>query len=177
MRGFLAGIMILALLGGGVWYFLHPGSPSGGMEQNTTPYVPPPLTKAYSNETFSFSLMVPADFAAQELPADENGSQTLLFQNASGEGIQISILPFDEDLQVLTKERIQQDVPDLQITHEQPVEIGQSHTGLAFKSNNDAFGGASREVWFVFKGNLYQISTYERLDPLLKAIFTTWKFL
>jgi hypothetical protein len=27
-----------------------------------------------------------------------------------------------------------------------------------------------------FPGNLYQISTYARLDPLLQAMFGTWKF-
>ena len=35
----------------------------------------------------------------------------------------------DEDLRVLTKERIQADVPDMQITDEQPVEIGDPSTG------------------------------------------------
>jgi hypothetical protein len=120
--------------------------------------------------------MMPGDFTAQELPADENGAQTVALQNASGDGVQITITPFDEDLAVLSKERIAQDVPDLKISDEQSVEIGANHTGLAFKSDNAAFGGASREVWFVFRGNLYQISTYERLDPLLKAIFATWQF-
>jgi hypothetical protein len=58
----------------------------------------------------------------------------------------------------------------------QLVEVGPNYVGLAFKSDNQAFDGASREVWFVFRGNLYQISTYAWLDPLLQAIFKTWQF-
>jgi len=64
----------------------------------------------------------------------------------------------------------------MQVTGVQPVEIGDDYTGVAFRSDNPAFGGASREVWFVFHGNLYQISTYEHLDSLLQTMFSTWKF-
>lgn len=37
-------------------------------------------------------------------------------------------------------------------------------------------GGASHEVWFVFRENLYQISTCARLDNLLQEMFSTWSF-
>jgi hypothetical protein len=90
--------------------------------------------------------------------------------------VQIIVSPFNEDLHALTQDRIHQDVPDMTISDSQPIQIGENYTGLAFKSDNEAFGGASREVWFAFRGNLYQISTYDRLDPLLKKIFATWKF-
>ena len=72
---------------------------------------------------------------------------------------------------------IEKDIPDLLITDAQTVEIGDNYKGLAFKSDNSAFGGASREVWFVFRNNLYQISTYEKFDELLKKVFSTWVFL
>ena len=97
-------------------------------------------------------------------------------QGGRSDGVQIIVSPFSEDLHALTQDRIHQDVPDMKISEPQPVEIGANYTGLAFKSDNDAFNGASREVWFVLRGNLYQISTYDRLDPLLKKIFATWKF-
>jgi hypothetical protein len=173
-KGWLTLVLVAALVGGGAWYWhAKGGAPTQAPE---APYTLPELTKPYSNSDYRFSFMLPTDFTAQEMPQDENGARTFLFQNDRGEGIQIVITPFDEDIATLTKERIQQDIPDLKITDEQPVEIGQNHTGLAFKSDNEAFGGASREVWFVFRGNLYQISTYERLDSLLQAIFGTWQF-
>jgi hypothetical protein len=135
------------------------------------------LTKPYQNDTFKFSLSTPENFEVRQLADDGSGATTLLIESADrADGVQIIVSPFDEALTVLTEERIKQDVPDMMITDSQRVEIGDSHTGLAFKSDNEAFDGASREVWFVFRGNLYQISTYERLDPLLKKIFSTWKF-
>ncbi len=136
------------------------------------------LTKPYTNTEFAFSLNMPGTFEARALSPDESGATTILIESSDkADGIQIIVSPFDEDLAALTQERIQQDVPDLTITDSQPVEIGANHTGLAFKSDNEAFSGASREVWFVFRGHLFQISTYERLDPLLQKIFSTWKFL
>ena len=64
----------------------------------------------------------------------------------------------------------------MKVIDDQILEIGNNYKGVAFRSDNAAFDGDSREVWFVFKGNLFQISTYARLDPLLKAMFATWKF-
>jgi hypothetical protein len=77
----------------------------------------------------------------------------------------------------MTAERIRADIPDMVIVDTETVEIGTDRMGLAFKSDNEAFDSASREVWFVFGGYLYQISTYERLDPVLKELFATWQFI
>ncbi len=172
----LAFVAVVVAIGGYFAWNMFDSS-GGKAPTNNTPYVVPALTKSYSNATHNFSLMTPGDFEAQELPADENGAETVTLQNALGDGVQITITAFDEDIMDLTLERVQADVPDLKLTDVQRVDIGESRHGLAFKSDNAAFGGASREVWFVFRGTLYQISTYERLDPLLQAIFQTWKFL
>ena len=125
---------------------------------------------------FRFSLGLPEGFAAQEFKEEGSAGKSVVLQDAKGNGIQILVTPFPEDLRVLTAERVQADIPDMKITDVRPVEIGAEHTGIAFMSDNEAFGGASREVWFVFRGNLYQISTYARLDTLLKSMFATWKF-
>lgn len=141
----------------------------------------PALVQNYNNSVYGFSLMMPAGFAANESQDPSTGADTVVLQNKTGDGIQIVITPFNEDKPpysgyTLTQARILQDLPGLAIADEQPVVVGPNYTGLAFKSDNLAFDGASREVWFVFRGNLYQISTYARLDPLLQAIFKTWQF-
>lgn len=154
---------------------------------NTAPYIVPPLTKKYENATYGFSLSIPEDFSIRESGIPDtntpstNESHTIVFENSkkagSNEGIQIVISPYDQKgVKKLTKEMIQSAIPDMNITDEQVLEIGNSYTGLAFKSDNDAFDGNSREVWFIYKDNLYQISTYSRLDDLLKGIFATWEF-
>jgi hypothetical protein len=134
----------------------------------------------YTNPAFGFSLTMPDGYKASEIPPDPSTGSgqvatTILLQNKNGDGIQILVTPH-QDVKALTASMIQQDIPDMKITDAQEVDIGDSYTGVAFRSDNAAFGGDSREVWFIFHGNLYQISTYARLDPILKAIFATWKF-
>jgi len=137
-------------------------------------YIVGALSKEYTSDVYHFSLKTPEEFAIKEAKQEEGTMITI--EDLHSNGVQVLISPFDEDVKVLTEERIKQDVPDLKISDTQPIDIGDEYKGLAFKSDNEAFDGASREVWFVFRGNLYQISTYERLDPLLKSIFATWKF-
>ena len=181
----IIGLVVVVALG--AWLFwLSPNSlfffPTSSAPEAQEPYMVPLLGETYTNDTYHFSLTLPEGFEARSMKQEVG--ETIVFENGSGDGIQIIITPFDEDLHVLTKERVQADVPGMQITDAQPVEIGDPSTGsgqvyyqgLAFKSDNPAFDGASREVWFVFRGNLYQISTYERLDELLKKMFSTWKF-
>ncbi|HEY6021774.1 MAG TPA: hypothetical protein VIY48_18470 [Candidatus Paceibacterota bacterium] len=175
----ILGIAGIALLGGVGAYFLFKPSSAVLQEAGQTLATSTPLTQGYSNTTYRFTLMMPEGFKAQESTDPQTSSDVITLQNQSGDGIQILVSPFDEDTgsYILTKERILQDIPGLAISNEQPVNIGTNYIGLAFKSNNAAFDGDSREVWFVFHGNLYQISTYARLDPLLQAIFKTWQFI
>lgn len=178
-RNILLGIGVLLVLGVAAWFFLRqapavlPAGPSTDSHQ--TPFVVPPLAGTYTNAKYHFSLALPEGFTAGELPGAD-GADTVILQNKKGDGIQIIIRPFGEDLHVLTRDRIHQDIPDMKISDVENVTIGPTYTGVAFISDNEAFGGSSREVWFVFRGNLYQVSTYARLDGLLKAMFATWKF-
>lgn len=164
---FYIGLAALVFLGVGAFVLYSPQVPTGADKE---PFVLPPMGERYTNDTHRFSFAVPQGFAMREFEG------TVVVENERGEGIQIVITSIDEDIPVLTKERIEADIPDLAVAEPQPVEVGEGRAGLAFKSDNEAFDGASREVWFVFDGQLYQISTYERLDPLLQAIFQTWQF-
>jgi hypothetical protein len=177
-------VVAVVVLGGAIAYFVYqphkqviaPSVQSASVAQALPQidYSTVAMTKSYSNDTYKFSLSMPDSFTARELPKDDSGATTILLESADhADGVQIIVTPFGEDLHALTADRIHQDVPD--ISDSQPVEISQNYSGLAFRSDNEAFG-ASREVWFAFRGNLYQISTYDRLDPLLKKIFATWKF-
>lgn len=158
-----------------IWAFLVSGKSVQPAEIRGGEYTGAPLQTNYENKTYSFSLRTPKGFSVQELPTDETGADTVILQNEKGEGIQIRISPF-EDIRALTADMVRENIPDMQISETETVAIGPEYTGVAFISDNEAFGGSSREVWFVYQGNLYQISTYARLDTLLKAMFATWKF-
>lgn len=140
------------------------------------PYTGAPLTADYKNETFRFALDVPDGFTAGELPEDENGASTIIIQNDKGEGIQIYVTPAGSDNKTLSAESIRSSIPDMTVSDVEEVEIGNDYRGVAFLSDNEAYERNSREVWFYYKGNLYQISTYARLDSLLQAMFATWSF-
>ena len=142
----------------------------------TDSYVVPPMERDYTNEQFKFSLKLPQGYTVSELPFDGKGTAVVL-QDESNNGIQIYVTENAGDIHELTAEMVHEAIPDMQILDVQPVEIGQGHRGIAFMSDNEAYGGASREVWFFFEGNLYQISTYARLDALLQSIFNTWLFI
>ena len=134
----------------------------------------PKLVKSYTNDTYRFSLMMPADFAATIVLASDDVGETVVLQNSAAEGVQIIVAPWDEDAQALTAERITQDT-GLTATNVQPIAIP-GGVGLSFNSNNDAFDAASSDIWLVHDGNVYQLTTYTRLEPLLHAMFATWRF-
>ena len=145
-------------------------------------------TQDYSDSTYRFSFKYPDDFTVSVVPPAENGNgETVLIESSDNKvGVQIIISPYGSDVDI-TAEMIARDIPELKISDAQPVEIGPSRKGLAFMSDNPAFcatpepcaevgGGKSREVWFVFNENLYQISTYAENDEFLKKMFSTWQF-
>ncbi len=189
MKNLFIVLTVLVALAGGYWYLMRsssissvstsitPITPLTPVSPATTPYVAPALTTPYTNGTYHFSLKLPDSFTAKEIPDAQGQGTSIVIQDSAGQGIQIAISPFEEDLHHLTAERIQQDVPDMTMTDVEPIQIGSDYSGVVFHSNNDAFGGDSREVWFVYQKNLYQVSTYARLDPLLRSIFSSWRFL
>jgi len=158
----------------------------GDRRQETVVSNPEPIPVAenqfkntHNSPNYHFSFRYPENYTASafgDFLPDGTEASTIVVQDASNlQGFQIRISPFDEDID-MTEGRIRKDIPDLEIREAQEVVIGPARKGLAFLSDNEAYGGASREVWFVFRGNLYQISTYASLDQLLQQVLGTWEF-
>lgn len=175
----IASALALVLVAGVVWYFFGSKVDVGAVKPASisgSAYAGVPLSADYRNSEYRFTLDMPEGFTAGELPPDETGGSAIILQDAEGNGIQVYVTPNAGDATTLTADDIRSSIPDMLIEASEPVEIGNRYTGVAFLSDNEAFDGASREVWFYFRGNLYQISTYARLDGLLKAMFATWAF-
>jgi len=133
-----------------------------------------PLTEVYQNKNYHFSLNYPKSFlTAQQNLQGQAGSQILLYAPKMKQGFQITTYPFDEP-GLLTKERILQDIPDIKITNETPIAIGNSIPALGFESS-DELVGKTYEVWFISKGSVFQIETYQTFKDQLLAILATWK--
>lgn len=132
-------------------------------------------TEEYTNPDYDFSFKYPSGFTVSSLPNE--GNEIIIVQNtAENIGIQIVISSFLGNDMDITAEYIRSQIPDLKISEAQEVLVGANRKGLAFLSDNEVFGGSSREVWFVWNGNLYQISTYAEMDGFLKGLFSTWQF-
>lgn len=135
-----------------------------------------PLTQRYQNNDYHFSLNYPKGFlTTQQNFQDQTGSQILLYAPKMKQGFQITIYSFDEP-GPLTKERILMDIPDIEITNETTIVIGNNIPTLAFESTDEVVG-KTYDVWFVSKGYMYQIETYQTFKDQLLAILATWKFL
>lgn len=135
-------------------------------------------TQTYVNSAFRFSFRHPRGFTVTTAPSagGEDGGTVLLIESGDKKvGVQIVISPYGADADI-TAVLVRADLPNIRVDDPQTVEVGPDRLGLAFMSDNGAFGGRSREVWFVFNGNLYQISTYAEFDEFLKGLFGTWQF-
>ena len=127
--------------------------------------------KIYEDTDYGFSFFYPENFSIGAF-ADEEGTKTILVQNAEKTaGIQIFISAFDENI-TLTPERIKKDVLDIAMSEIKNIPLGNMQA-VSFASNNSS--GQSREVWFVYKNDLYQI-TIPIVGVLLDGIITTWQW-
>ena len=103
------------------------------------------------------------------------GAMTVTFEDIEEktiEGFQIFIVPFGEAQ--ITDERFKQDIPSGVRKELREVTIDGA-TGATFYSENDILG-ATAEVWVLYKGFLYEITTFKELAPWLDSIIQTWKF-
>ena len=166
--------VIIFLTGAGVfWYFQGPAQNLEVQPPSSSTPIPS-LTQTYTDSAQHFSFNYPEGYSVREVSGDDT-SRVLVIESASAtDGIQIIITPDYLDSSI-TAEAIHEAIPDMKVENPQSFPVG-ANSGLAFQSDNSAFGGASREVWFVYNGFLYQISTYAESDELLKKIFETWTF-
>lgn len=126
-------------------------------------------THTYKNAAYKFSIDVPKDITPSDF--DESNGHNVLVQDKTFQ-MQIYITQFDEDI-TLTKERIQKDVPDLQMENVNSVTIN-GVTGVAFISNDN--GQKYRQVWVVRKGYLYQTLSPANEDAMTSNILQSWKW-
>jgi hypothetical protein len=146
------------------------------------------LTKTYTNSAWGFMLKMPADFSAYPPNAtperDATGAprvQVIALQNTAGAAVQIMIMQDSRetaDANVFTASDVQQLAPYLDFREAQPFQIGHGITGVTFMDTDQPpLGSATDEVWFAYRGNLYQVIADAKFDALLKSMLATWTFI
>ena len=138
----------------------------------------PAGTKEYKNARYGFSLLHPSGLSVGTFD-EGGGASTITFQNPEkAEGFQIFIVPYGEPQAGLPaqagEKRFRQDVPSGVRKSLRKIAVGGTR-GDAFYSESATLG-ATREVWFVRGGFLYELTTLKSLDRWLGTIVKTWKF-
>jgi hypothetical protein len=136
--------------------------------------------KEYTHIQLGFSFKYPKEYTISSFGNyfDSNGETILLQNEDKSRGLQVLITPFDEDV-ALSLKRIKKDLPSLSVLEGVETEIGASEKKIAivtFKSTNNLTIGKSLEAWFVYRNNLYQISSLEASMELFDELIKTWTF-
>ncbi|MFA6536153.1 MAG: hypothetical protein WCT25_01825 [Candidatus Paceibacterota bacterium] len=126
--------------------------------------------ETYNDLTSGFSFKYPKEYSMKEIPAPSEGEARTLLLSKDGKApsVQVAVSPFDEDI-VLTVERIQADVPDLGMKNPQEISIGSVTKGVKFDSDTGV------NVWFVAKGNLFQLTAFSDEAGVLDQIVSSFK--
>ena len=133
-------------------------------------------TKKYENTQYGFSFKYPASFTLGEFPEDE-GRISLTIQNSkTNQIIQIYITPYEDSDFTVSAEQIRRDLPDMPFSNFADVIAGGKAKGVAFFSQNDAFGGETAEVWFADGKLFFQATASAKDAKILEEIIKSWKF-
>ena len=138
------------------------------------------LPKTFRHESAGFSFSYPDSFSVSRLSASAEGAgETIVVQDSKRQaGFQIHLEPYDDPDTDITVERLGRDIPEMVVKEPQEVLIGgassgnQISTGLAWVAEDTG----TREIWFIFRGTLYQLTSPLSNDTLLQRVLTTWRF-
>lgn len=136
--------------------------------------------KEYKHALLGFGFKYPKEYTISSFGNfyDSNGETILLQNEDKSRGLQVLITPFDEDI-TLTLKRIKKDLPSLSVLEGVETEIGDDGKKVAvviFKSTNNLSSGKSLEAWFIYRNNLYQVSSLEASKELFDELIKTWIF-
>jgi hypothetical protein len=180
----MGGVLGLVVIGFGVWFFLGNSLKKpddlntaglwdlaqGGSNDESSASS---LDTAYENHAYGFRFEYPSTMTVGEL--EESGGYVVLAESSKGQkSFQVFVLPWDEGEAVLTPERVRQDLPDIVIANPQIATLPDGRQALIFESKEGDM--ATREVWLVHDGYLYQITASLALDATLAEIMATWTF-
>ena len=154
------------------------------------------LPKTFRHESARFSFSYPDGFSVSRLSASAEGvGETIVIQDPKRQaGFQIHLEPYDDPDTNITAERLERDIPEMKVKDPQEVIIGTQPSRASDSRESresDAREGSARqgkglawvasdtgtrEVWFIFRGTLYQLTAPLSNDTLLQRVLNTWNF-
>jgi len=137
------------------------------------PRTPPKGYKEYRNDFYHCQIFYPDDMVVKLIKEKESAA-TITFKNAEySEAFQIFIRPYGDPK--ISEDRFKGDLTSSVITDKTHITVDGADAS-AFYSKDDSLGDM-REVWFIGRGFLYEVTTYKELSDWLSQRMNTWKFL
>jgi hypothetical protein len=177
LASILVGLVITTFVGT-VWYFSRSENETNSVIQKSDSLssplrIPPAGWKEYRNASYAISFFYPEGLSMKEFK--ETGSaMTITFEDvAGGKEFQVFISPYANV--EITTERFQLDVPS-GVKKEEADMMVDGVRGTKFFSQ-DKLLGDTREIWFVYNGFLYEVTTHKELDAWMTGILATWRFI
>lgn len=181
---FSLGIFVFGVVAGmGGWWFAggeRGGAPAGAPVAAIVPLSEGALTSLsetttrYENEQFEFTIEYPSEMEVAQF--DEGlGATTVVFQQPfrSERGFQLFITPHEGA--TISPAEIRSILPSANLDTAVEVVIGSGIRALHFSSETAVLGDTT-EVWFIHRGNLYQVTARASFDAALAQIFSTISF-
>jgi hypothetical protein len=134
---------------------------------------PPPNSKQYQNAQYHISLYYPDDLTVTEQPVGGTSLVILFKDAATQQGFEIFVTPYDQPK--ITQQRFLLDEPSGVMNDPQNVTIDGA-AATEFFSSNPAMG-TSCEIWFLYGGYLYEVTTPQPLQSWLLQIMASWNFI
>lgn len=116
------------------------------------------LPQTYRNNTYNFSLRLPADYKVTDFPSANEPLDIIEFGNTLG-NIQLTIVPAADNGSTLTKDDIIRNYLYMADKAFEPFNVTPGVTGFMVTGHQDHAGQTS-ELWFEHAGYLYQFSTF-----------------
>lgn len=127
----------------------------------------------YQNNKYSFYLYHLPDAKITEIDQGQGAMIVTIENEKKVRGMQIFIVPYWE--KTISEKRFKADVPSGMRTNVESTTVG-GVEAVTFNSV-DASLGATRELWFIRGGYLYEVTTFQDAGDWFAPIMQTWGFL
>jgi hypothetical protein len=153
-------------------YFRTPDTPQVPVYETRVAREVPVGWHEYKNEQYLFSVLYQDGMTVTEESKDD--AMTITFQNAeAGTGFQLFIIPYSAP--TISQKRFLADIP-LGVREGEEKVFVDGVEAVQFWSKDVALGD-TREIWFIKKPYLYEVTTLAPLATWLQEILKTWQFL
>lgn len=144
-------------------------------ENISKPAPPPDGYVKYENKKYGFYYYHSPEATIKEFD-EGGGAMTIVQENVKNvRGMQIFIVPYAEN--TISEERFKLDVPSGVRKNVQKTFVGEKQIEAVTFNSYDSFLGETREVWFIYKGHLYEVTTFSGVGEWFVPLMQSWRFL